>query len=208
VPIGAIPPLGAPTPAGASIWDQLRSAVTQVATRASYAYRQAPYISQFSPSGADFSYTNGRANCGPTSVAMIARGLGFGSNLNDAQLVGWLGSVGRTTSAGTSINGIAAMAQAIGRSAEIRGPGPQVAWIAEQLRQGKSVVANGDYFAMRPHEDPNRTSGHYVLITGIDASGNFQVLDPADPDARIVTAEELAYFISSNTNGGYQIAVG
>ncbi len=207
VPIGAIPP-AAPAPQATSIWAQLSAAINQPAGGPSQAGRYVPYINQYTPANRDYGYTNGNANCGPTSVAMIARAVGYGSNLGDAQLINYLGSVGKTTSAGTSVNGIAAMAQAMGLPAEIRGPSAQVGWIADQLRAGRFVVANGDYFAMRPHEDPSRTSGHYVLITGIDAQGYFQVLDPADANSRMVTEDELRYYISSNRNGGYQIAVG
>lgn len=171
----------------------------------------APYINQYHPDGEANGYTNGGANCGPTSMAMIARAFGYGQGLSDAQLINQLGGYGHTSADGTSVNGIAAMAQAIGKGAEIRGPGPDTAWIAEQLRAGKLVVANGDYYAMGSHDRSKIGSGgHYVAVIGLDANGNFLVNDPADSgiQGRAFTPEELAVFIKSNNNGGYQIAVG
>ena len=73
------------------------------------------------------------------------------------------------------------------------------------------VVANGDYYAMADH---NRAKigqgGHYVAVVGMDASGNFLVNDPADANikGRAFTPDELATFIKSNSNGGYQVAIG
>ena len=58
-----------------------------------------------------------------------------------------------------------AMAKAMGKGAETRSPGANVAWIAEQLQAGKMVVANGDYYAMADH---NRAKigqgGHFRLL--------------------------------------------
>jgi hypothetical protein len=214
-PVGSIAATGEPdaTPLAygpaspTSLWDQLRATLAQSTVPGAPATR-VPYINQYRPAGREYGYTNGNANCGPTSMAMVARAFGYGGNLSDAQLINYLGGVGRTGASGTSVNGIAAMAQTMGLSAEIRGSGPDTAWIAEQLATGKYVVANGDYYAMAPHANSNRTSGHYVLITGRDAYGRFLVQDPADPDARVVDDRELAHYIRSNTNGGFQVAVG
>lgn len=172
---------------------------------------RAPYINQYQPAGAAQGYWNGPANCGPTSMAMIARAFGYGAGMSDAKLINHLGQMGGTGANGTNVSGIAAMARGIGKGAETRGPGANVAWIAEQLRAGKKVVANGDYFAMGGH-DRSRIGqgGHYVAVVGIDGNGNFLVNDPADSaiNGRAFTPDELAFFIRSNSNGGYQIAIG
>lgn len=170
----------------------------------------APWISQYSPGGNDGSYYNGGSNCGPTSLAMIARAFGKGEGLTDARLINKLGEAGGTTADGTGVNGISAMARSIGLGAQQRGPGADVNWIAEQLEAGKMVVANGDYYAMAPHADPAKvgTGGHYVAVVGMDAQGNFIVNDPADKNVGTVSPGDLARFISGNRNGGYQIAVG
>lgn len=167
-----------------------------------------PYISQYRPVGAERGYSNGPSNCGPTSMAMVARAFGYGAGMSDAQLINHLGRFGGTTSAGTSVNGIVAMARAVGKQATVKGPGPNVEWMKEQLRAGKLLVANGDYHAMPPHQNEARTSGHYVTVAGLDERGNFIVRDPADQAVRTITPSQMAHFISSNPNGGWCISVG
>lgn len=172
---------------------------------------KAPYINQYSPAGASGGYWNGPANCGPTSMAIIARAFGYGKSMSDAALINHLGKMGGTSGNGTNVNGIAAMAKGIGKSAVTKGPGAQVDWIASELRAGKLVVANGDYHAMAPHINPNKTSGHYVAVIGLDSQGRFLVHDPAwnNGGAPIaLSRDQLATFIRSNPNGGWQISVG
>ncbi len=167
-----------------------------------------PYINQYSPAGTGQGYTNGSANCGPTSVAMIARAFGYRKDLSDAKLINHLGKIGHTTGAGTGVNGISAMGQAMGLRAQVKGPGAHVDWIRSELRAGRMVVANGDYHAMAPHKNNAKTSGHYVLVYGLDDNGRFLVHDPADRRVQSVSATELATFIKSNPNGGWQISIG
>lgn len=169
---------------------------------------EVPNISQYRPAGAENGYSNGPSNCGPTSMAQIARALGYGKGMTDAQLINHLGSIGGTTSAGTSVNGIVAMARAMGKEGVVRGPGANVEWMKEQLRAGKLLVANGDYYAMPPHQNEARTSGHYVTVAGLDANGNFIVRDPADLNVRTITPAQMAHFINSNPNGGWCISIG
>lgn len=167
-----------------------------------------PYINQYRPDGAERGYGNGPSNCGPTSAAMIARSLGYGQGMTDAQLINHLGAIGGTTAAGTSVNGISAMARAMGKQGVVKGPGANTDWMVEQLRAGKQVVANGDYYAMPPHQDEGRTSGHYVTVYGVDGNGNFLVHDPADKNVKSVTAAQMRHFINSNPNGGWQVSIG
>lgn len=176
---------------------------------ASKSHATPPYINQYQPAGASQGYTNGPANCGPTSMAMVARAFGWGKNLTDAKLINTLGAMGGTSGDGTGLDGMVAMAKGIGLTGEIKGPGANVAWIKSQLEAGKFVVANGDYFAMPPHGDPARvgTAGHYILVTGYQ-NGQFTVNDPADPNAHTLTPDQLAHFIDGCANGGFQIAVG
>ncbi|NTX35642.1 C39 family peptidase [Myxococcus sp. CA033] len=167
-----------------------------------------PQISQYNPAGKNGSYTNGPANCGPTSMAQIARAYGYGKDMTDAQLINHLGKIGGTSSNGTGVNGISAMAKAMGKESVMKGPGANVEWITEQLKAGKLVVANGDYHAMPPHQNEGRTSGHYVTVAGMDSKGNFIVRDPADANVKTITPEQMKHFLSSNPNGGYQMAIG
>jgi len=100
------------------------------------------------------------------------------------------------------------MAKAMGKNCVTKGPGANVEWIADQLKQGKLVVANGDYHAMPPHQNEGRTSGHYVTVAGMDSKGNFIVRDPADANVKTITPEQMKHFLRSNPNGGYQMAIG
>ncbi|MDB5101632.1 MAG: hypothetical protein JWM80_6053 [Cyanobacteria bacterium RYN_339] len=178
------------------------------ALQRAYQPARAPEIDQYHPNGEDQGYYNGSANCGPTSMAMIARAFGWGGDLSDAKLINSLGAAGGTTAEGTSVNGIVAMARAIGKSGEIK-QGADAAWIRDQLEGGHLVVANGDYYAMAPHDNGRNIGqgGHYVAVIGLEGD-RFIVNDPADKNVHLVSGPDLETFIRSNRNGGYQIAVG
>lgn len=166
-----------------------------------------PQISQYRPAGAEYGYSNGPSNCGPTSMAQIARAFGYGEGMTDAQLINHLGKIGGTTGDGTNVNGIIAMARAMGKNGEMK-QGGGVQWMIDQLKAGKLCVANGDYYAMPPHQNEAKTSGHYVTVAGIDDQGNFIVRDPADDSVRLVSQEQMEHFLTSNPNGGFQFAIG
>ncbi|HLL52096.1 MAG TPA: C39 family peptidase, partial [Myxococcaceae bacterium] len=170
---------------------------------------QTPFISQYNPAGAGAGYTNGAANCAPASMAMIARSMGLGEGLTDAQLINKLGGVGGTNADGTSINGVVAMANELGVNAEVHGPRADPTWIAQTLAAGKQIVANGDYYAAPGHYEPGRSSGHYITVTGMNQDGTVNVQDPADPNLKTMTMQELATFMNANKiNGGYAVAIG
>ncbi len=166
-----------------------------------------PLISQYNPSGNNGSYWNGPANCGPTSMAMFARSRGYGEGMTDAQLINHLGKIGGTSSNGTGVNGIVSMAQAIGAPAQAK-YSVSTQWIADQLRDGKQVVANGNYYAMPPHANGGKNSGHFVSVVGMDDRGNFLVNDPADPNVRAVSPEAMNQFLRTHQLGGNAIALG
>lgn len=165
------------------------------------------WIGQLNPAGADGDYTNAEQNCGPAVMAMLARKNGQGGNLSDADLITSLGKTGHTDASGTTGNGLIAMADQMGLKSEAS-PGANSAWVMSQLAQGKSVVANGDYYALPQHADANKDSAHYVLLTGLDANGNIKVEDPMDGNVRAITPGQLDQFNSANPEGGFNIAFG
>jgi hypothetical protein len=140
-------------------------------------------------------------------MAMIARSMGYGSNMTDAQLINNLGAVGGTSSAGTSINGIVAMANQIGANADVHGPQADLSWMDQSLAAGKKIVANGNYYDEPGHGSGD--SGHYIDVVGKTSDGNYIVEDPADPNEHTFTPAQMAAFINGNTtNGGYCVAIG
>ncbi|MEB3238281.1 MAG: C39 family peptidase [Candidatus Sericytochromatia bacterium] len=165
-----------------------------------------PGINQYRPDGAGADYRNGPSNCGPTSMAMIARAIGWRDSLSEARLINTLGDIGGTTAEGTSIGGLGKMAQAMGLSVTSQA-GSYLAWANGQLAAGKWVIFNGDYHEMNPHRNPARTSGHYVLCYGLE-DGQYLVHDPADDRVRRVSPDEMYRFVKAHPSGGFQIAVG
>lgn len=169
--------------------------------------RTTPFISQYAPTGSENGgYRNGDANCGPTAMAMIARGYQLGGNGSDAKLINQLGAIGGTDETGTSGNGLIAMAEHLGLKTGAA-EGANVDWAVSQLQQGKYVIANGDYWEVPEHRNGDKTSGHYVLLTGLDQNGNVRVLDPADASARVMTLEQLRQYEAAHPNGGFNISV-
>jgi hypothetical protein len=165
-----------------------------------------PHISQFNPAGADAAY-NGTMNCGPAGAAMIARSVGYGKELTDAQLVNKLAAVGGTDpNVGTSGNGMIAMFEEMGMTTAAR-EGADLGWIQGELQAGKFVTALGDFYEVPGRVDPGLSSGHYLTVIGMDRqTGDFQVMDSADAQVRSLTPAQLSNFINSLPEGGFTIS--
>lgn len=164
------------------------------------------WIDQNNPAGADQSYTNGRLNCGPAVMAMVARSLGMGNDLSDAQLIDKLGKIGLTNDqTGTSLNGIIGMADALGdkvKKDDVKYPGFDQGWMDKELADGKAVVANGAL------EDKKGVFGHYILVTGKDEKGDYKVNDPWDAHHNRMTGQELKAFLEKNpVHHGASVAI-
>jgi hypothetical protein len=165
-----------------------------------------PHVSQLRPAGFEHGYVGGDVNCAPASVASMARQRRLVSGLiDDAQLIRRLRTIGRTDDSGTNGPGILAMAEALGLRGESHGPGADLSWITNRLKQGHSVLANGNPtgWGGAPTE---RDAGHWVLVWEM-LDSSFLVHDPYETKW-VVTAETLTNFIRTHFTGGCQIAIG
>jgi hypothetical protein len=166
-------------------------------------------IDQQTPDGNGL-YLNGNMNCGPTSMAMIARadpnaeinGIPV-SKMTDAQLVMALGLTGGTSrSGGTSPNGEIEMAEALGYQTASAHGGFHPTFTDATLAAGGSVIVNGAV----PIE--GEIAGHYMVVTAKDTQGNYVVNDPWTGKTLTMTPEALDDYLKANpVNGGWSIAV-
>ncbi|MDB5098440.1 MAG: hypothetical protein JWM80_2861 [Cyanobacteria bacterium RYN_339] len=171
------------------------------------------YISQYHPDGEDATYDAdtttsdgiaGGSQCGATSLAMVARLQGYGSDETDAQLIETMGGLaGTDRDAGTSAQGIYQAAQAAGWSAEapVYDAADQQAAIDAALQSGQVLVANGNYYAMYGLDG---ISGHFIVVTGMTADGNYIIQDPAKDvggEGQVVTWEQLQAFFATHDGG-------
>jgi len=168
------------------------------------------WIGQLAPAGADSTYTNGEANCGPACAASIARAVGYGEGKTDAALVQELAAVGGTTAEGTSGNGLIAMYDQMGLETAAAA-GADMTWINSQLTAGHYVTALGDYYQVPGRTDPAQSAGHYLNVSGYhEASKNqdawYKVTDPMDEALNKLSAAQLQAFITAAPVGGFVIA--
>jgi len=164
----------------------------------------APYINQLDPAERDPQY-QGQEYCGPTVMAMIARSRGIGEGLSDSQLIEQFARIGGTNAVGTTGNGMVAIGESLGLKANAV-PGADLNFINGQLAQGLPVAALGNYYALPPHVEAGKNSGHYVLVQGTDALGNYRVSDPMTDKVTVVTPETLRGFMMANPDGQFAIS--
>lgn len=159
-----------------------------------------PHIYQIRPDGMWPGYSNGNMNCGPSSLAMIARYFGKGEGLLDAQLVDRLNRADGDDSGGSPPRDIKKQAKSIGLKADYRS-GADTDWIASELRKGHKVIVRGDY--------RRGGLGHLMVVAGIDAKGDFIVNDPGRRDGRhqSFTPEQLTTYMRRHSLGGGQYSV-
>jgi hypothetical protein len=162
-----------------------------------------PAISQRYPSGRAPSY-HGESRCGPTTMAMVARGFHLRRRMSDAALIESLdraddGQVNRATAPA----GIVRMAASLRLHTKVY-RGFDGAWVRRVLRRGGLVVALG-----RPRFLPQteaHTGGHYVAVVGLARDGEFIVNDPYRARSRRarryrVADRTLASFVRHKPNG-------
>jgi hypothetical protein len=170
-----------------------------------------PYISQMSSEGSADDW-NAASNCGPTTMAMIAKGLGFGRNMQDGDLINHFCQVAGVGADGTGYDGIATMARSCGFSAQAQGA-PSAEWVRSQLAQGKLVAANGNRSVTLQYEQPpyasgSATGGHWIAVVGVTEDGNFLVQDPSTTCKVLTPAQLEAFFSAHGGDGGWAVAIG
>jgi peptidoglycan hydrolase-like protein with peptidoglycan-binding domain len=159
-----------------------------------------PLIDQRRPNGAtDQNYSNGLSNCGPTSAAMVARALGYGEGKSDAALVMEMKNVGGTTAAGSSPQQVAKMIRHTGTPATVIDDPKGLGDLDKALSEGKMVIVNGDYYATGVEgRDGSRSSGHFCVVTGKDAQGNYLINDPWKGEAVKFSRDAMQNFFSEH----------
>lgn len=167
------------------------------------AHTLAPVISQRFPAGRPPGY-HGERRCGPTTMAMVARGFHLRRGWSDAALIESLdrvddGQVDRATAPA----GIVRMAESLRLRAVVH-PGFDGAWLRRVLRHGGLVVALGRPRYLPPSQA--HTGGHFVAIVGVARDGAFIVNDPYGATSRRgrryrVRDATLASFVRHKPNG-------
>lgn len=168
--------------------------------------RPVPYINQLTSDGGADDW-NAQSNCGPTSVAMIAKAFGKFAGWRDGDTVEEVRRLGGVGPDGAGADTVAAMGRAAGLTSY--GPvwGAQLDWIRSQLAQGHLVAANGNRGVTLENASFNDgvTGGHWIVVTGIDQNGNFLVNDPST-DCHSLTPEQLQRYFNSHEYGGAAVA--
>jgi hypothetical protein len=164
------------------------------------------HINQLRPQGANAEYVNAAYNCGPAAVAMVARGWGKKSHLNDAQLITHLAK-GNVTQEGTTPQGIASMLE----RANVPIAGKAHAgrfdngYVKDHLKKGHTLIAQ---VAITDKKTGER-SPHYVVVRKMTEDGKYVVSDPLKKKSSIVTAEQLGRAVNrAPPDGGVLIPVG
>lgn len=171
---------------------------------------EVPYINQLTSDGWEDNW-NAQSNCGPTTMAMIAKAFGFGRQWGDGYLVNWLGGKAGVGAQGVGWDGVKTMASAAGLSSTHRA-GNDTQWILAELQAGRLVAANGDRsVCMQNGGNPDTWGygggGHWIAVVGF-ANGKFKVLDPSS-DCRELTPSELKRFFDTRVpDGGHMVSIG
>jgi hypothetical protein len=169
-------------------------------------WKAIPHINQMAPRGKDSHYTNGAFNCAPAVVAMVARGWGHASHMNDAQLVRNLGH-GIVDQNGTSVRGVGQMLERVNvpMAGPILGGRYDDAAVKEHLAKGNKLIAQ----VRSTDPDAKQGSAHYVLVRGQTRNGNYVISDPLAKGPYVVTPEQLKKAVNrAPPDGGVLIPVG
>lgn len=153
-----------------------------------------PHINQSRPAGAPTSYVD-PGLCGPTCLAMVARAYGLGSRLTDHELVLRLSRIaGAVNGFGTDRVGLYRMARHL-RLHSLDWDGEATFWMARQLELGRYVLAAGNPFVLPPFEKLEGYGGHFIVVDGMDASGNFLMKNPWPDGVHTVSPKQMHQFL-------------
>ncbi len=161
-----------------------------------------PYISQLQTNMPN-SY------CGPTTTAMIAKAFGRLSGLSGPGAANWLANQAGIGSAGTGSWGIQQMATAAGLKSTVSGFGTPLAFVDQQLASGRLVAANGN---ARISGATTYDAGHWIVVYGKNAQGNYLVHDPANSALAVLTPAQLTQYFATRDNfdgryGGWAVGI-
>jgi 3D (Asp-Asp-Asp) domain-containing protein len=126
--------------------------------------------------------TIGKGGCGPTSMAMVATGLSGNYNsidlnhdgvLDPFETATWSAQNGYRVSDGTDWSFFPAIAKKIGLNCRNYPEGSNAVY--DELKRGNAVIAS-----MYPGHFT--TTGHFIVLTGLDANGDVIVNDPNHPN--------------------------
>ena len=133
-----------------------------------------PYFSQCDPTWGNIGYgksgTISSSGCGPTSMAMILKSFGA-SSITPKDTAAWSASHGyRIVGSGTSWDFFNAIGKEHGLTTSQRAENKDV--IVDSLRKGYPIISS-----MKPGDFTK--GGHFIVLSGIDSSGNVLVNDPS-----------------------------
>ncbi|MBI1857654.1 MAG: C39 family peptidase [Candidatus Melainabacteria bacterium] len=163
------------------------------------------FVSQKPSSSTNTNEDSGsdNANCGPTTLLMIARMFGKeggGATEADDQIEQMRGLMGATSDEGsdTNVDQLAEGAQKMGLDAEVDQGG--VEEIEEALNQGKKVIVN-----VNPKEYGGEDVAHFAVVTSIDGD-TVTLFDPLEQKPITINKSELQSAMSEQEN--YMVKIG
>jgi hypothetical protein len=163
-----------------------------------------PHINQLNPNGAWRGY-DGSKDCAPAVVAMLARAMGGGGNLSDADLIKQLGQ-GLVGPDGTTPQNLAPMLERAGLP--IAGKALAGRYenqdVARHLQKGHTLIAQ-----VEARDERGTTSSHYVAVQGMTPEGNYIISDPLADGPYELSPQQLRSRIrGAPPDGGMLIPVG
>ncbi len=161
-----------------------------------------PYISQLQTNMPN-------SFCGPTTTAMIARAFGKLGGFSGPGAANWLAAQAGIGADGTGYDGIQRMAGKVGLTSTVSGFGTPLAFVDQQLAAGALVAANGN---ARISGATRSDAGHWIVVYGKDAQGNYLVHDPANASLATMTPARLTQYFATRNNfdgryGGWAVGI-